>query len=288
MLSSEWHRSVLEFAASECFKVMDWLSSMIWYAIYVGTSYYILVLPAGNLWQRWETILWPGQCSKRCACFMTSYVPFLTQQRVPAFQYCPQVFFCVTANMPTHWYMTLHHLFITTYNRLMCITVKNWMLSLLSFSAAFECVGRNQQCWTEVCGGPSMFQKLSLTFLFVCSPGHARCALQCELSSTHIYSATGSRMIIVELNPDFGMCPHCRSNYVAAWHAAKLMVPAKQGLIVNISSAGGLRYLFNVAYGVGKAAVCFQSPGRHQHQDHKQKASTSPTRDCSCILHHGN
>lgn len=28
-----------------------------------------------------------------------------------------------------------------------------------------------------------------------------------------------------------------------------------QGLIVTISSMGGLRYLFNVPYGVGKAAV---------------------------------
>jgi NAD(P)-dependent dehydrogenase (short-subunit alcohol dehydrogenase family) len=40
------------------------------------------------------------------------------------------------------------------------------------------------------------------------------------------------------------------------------MTPRKQGLIVFISSAGGLRYLFNVAYGVGKAAVslsCFSS-----------------------------
>ena len=33
------------------------------------------------------------------------------------------------------------------------------------------------------------------------------------------------------------------------------MVPRRQGLIVNISSFGGVRYLFNVAYGVGKAAV---------------------------------
>ncbi len=33
------------------------------------------------------------------------------------------------------------------------------------------------------------------------------------------------------------------------------MTVRKQGLIVVISSAGGLRYLFNVAYGVGKAAV---------------------------------
>ena len=46
-----------------------------------------------------------------------------------------------------------------------------------------------------------------------------------------------------------------RSNYVAAWYASKMMVPAKQGLIVNLSSSGGLHYLFNVAYGVGKAAV---------------------------------
>ena len=34
-----------------------------------------------------------------------------------------------------------------------------------------------------------------------------------------------------------------------------MMVPRKQGLIVNVSSIGGLTYLFNVAYGVGKEAV---------------------------------
>ena len=33
------------------------------------------------------------------------------------------------------------------------------------------------------------------------------------------------------------------------------MVPRKQGLIINISSFGGQTYLFNVAYGIGKAAV---------------------------------
>ena len=37
-----------------------------------------------------------------------------------------------------------------------------------------------------------------------------------------------------------------------------MMVPAKQGLIVNVSSPGGLNYLFNVAYGTGKAAVSNQ------------------------------
>lgn len=35
----------------------------------------------------------------------------------------------------------------------------------------------------------------------------------------------------------------------------RMMVERKDGLIVNISSPGGLRYLFNVVYGVGKAAV---------------------------------
>ena len=32
------------------------------------------------------------------------------------------------------------------------------------------------------------------------------------------------------------------------------MTENKTGLIINVSSGGGLRYLFNVAYGVGKAA----------------------------------
>lgn len=46
-----------------------------------------------------------------------------------------------------------------------------------------------------------------------------------------------------------------RNHYYCCVYAARLMVPRKKGLIVNISSAGGLRYLFNVAYGVGKCAV---------------------------------
>lgn len=33
------------------------------------------------------------------------------------------------------------------------------------------------------------------------------------------------------------------------------MVPRKQGLIINISSIGGVRYLFNVAYGIGKVNI---------------------------------
>ncbi|XP_070589519.1 dehydrogenase/reductase SDR family member 1 [Erythrolamprus reginae] len=44
-----------------------------------------------------------------------------------------------------------------------------------------------------------------------------------------------------------------RGNYFCMVHAARLMVPAGRGLIVIISSPGGLRYMFNVPYGVGKA-----------------------------------
>ncbi|KAK0393397.1 hypothetical protein QR680_000189 [Steinernema hermaphroditum] len=43
-----------------------------------------------------------------------------------------------------------------------------------------------------------------------------------------------------------------RNAYICATYAAKMMVPRRSGLIVNISSAGGLQYFFNVAYGVGK------------------------------------
>lgn len=47
----------------------------------------------------------------------------------------------------------------------------------------------------------------------------------------------------------------CRNNYICSTYAAQMMVEKKTGLIVNVSSFGGQRYLFNVAYGIGKAAV---------------------------------
>jgi NAD(P)-dependent dehydrogenase (short-subunit alcohol dehydrogenase family) len=46
-----------------------------------------------------------------------------------------------------------------------------------------------------------------------------------------------------------------RSAYVASWFAAKLMAPARRGLIANISSSGAREYAWHVAYGVGKCAL---------------------------------
>lgn len=45
-----------------------------------------------------------------------------------------------------------------------------------------------------------------------------------------------------------------RNHYCCTTLASRIMTENKSGLIINISSGGGLRYLFNVAYGVGKAA----------------------------------
>jgi dehydrogenase/reductase SDR family protein 1 len=46
-----------------------------------------------------------------------------------------------------------------------------------------------------------------------------------------------------------------RSHYVAAVFAAKSMVAAGSGLIINVSSSGAVQYAHNVSYGVGKAAL---------------------------------
>lgn len=45
-----------------------------------------------------------------------------------------------------------------------------------------------------------------------------------------------------------------RGHYYFSVYASRMMVAQGRGLIVTISSMGGLRYLFNVPYGVGKAA----------------------------------
>jgi len=46
-----------------------------------------------------------------------------------------------------------------------------------------------------------------------------------------------------------------RSAYAACVHATPLILDAGSGLIVNVSARGAERYRYNVAYGIGKAAL---------------------------------
>lgn len=46
-----------------------------------------------------------------------------------------------------------------------------------------------------------------------------------------------------------------RSSFVAAWHAAQIMVPQKSGLIVAISGYVGVTYTFGAVFGTAKSAV---------------------------------
>ena len=46
-----------------------------------------------------------------------------------------------------------------------------------------------------------------------------------------------------------------RSAYTGAHHAAQTMVPAGHGLIVNVSSAGAIRYFHHLVYGIAKVAL---------------------------------
>ena len=46
-----------------------------------------------------------------------------------------------------------------------------------------------------------------------------------------------------------------RSNYIAAWHAARIMVPQKSGLIVAISGFAAVTYTYGVVFGTSKSAV---------------------------------
>ena len=46
-----------------------------------------------------------------------------------------------------------------------------------------------------------------------------------------------------------------RNHYICTTLASKIMVEQKSGVIINISSFGGLKYLFNCAYGIGKVII---------------------------------
>jgi NAD(P)-dependent dehydrogenase (short-subunit alcohol dehydrogenase family) len=46
-----------------------------------------------------------------------------------------------------------------------------------------------------------------------------------------------------------------RSNFIAAWHGAKIMAPQKSGLIVAISGYTGVTYTYGTIFGTAKSAV---------------------------------
>jgi len=68
---------------------------------------------------------------------------------------------------------------------------------------------------------------------------------------------------LVKPGPFWDKSPHLvdildvglRSHYLASWHAARMMVPAKSGLIAFTSSFGSVCYMHGAAYGAQKAGV---------------------------------
>lgn len=46
-----------------------------------------------------------------------------------------------------------------------------------------------------------------------------------------------------------------KSNYVAAWHAARIMVPQRSGLIIAISGFAAVTYTYSVIFGTSKSAA---------------------------------
>ncbi|KAF8373750.1 dhs-9 [Pristionchus pacificus] len=73
-----------------------------------------------------------------------------------------------------------------------------------------------------------------------------------------IFSETSKKAKFYDAEPEFWDLVNnvgLRNHYFCSVYASRLMVKNGKGLIVNISSPGGLTYLFNVAYGVGKQAL---------------------------------
>jgi len=87
---------------------------------------------------------------------------------------------------------------------------------------------------------------------------------QLDVLVNNAYAAVGF-MIENEKTPIFKLHPTeswdlinnvgLRNHYVCTSWASRMMVERRSGLIVNISSFGGLTFLHNTPYGIGKAAV---------------------------------
>jgi dehydrogenase/reductase SDR family member 1 len=85
---------------------------------------------------------------------------------------------------------------------------------------------------------------------------HRRLDLLVNVASPDFSAMVGRPFWELDLN-DMTSCLDVgpRSNYVTTVFAARMMIPQRAGVVINISSHGANEYLLSVPYGVGKAAI---------------------------------
>ena len=86
--------------------------------------------------------------------------------------------------------------------------------------------------------------------------GHGRLDLVVNVASPDFSAMVGRPFWELDLD-DMTRCLDIgpRSNYVTTVFAARMMIPQRAGVMINISSHGANEYLLSVPYGVGKAAI---------------------------------
>jgi dehydrogenase/reductase SDR family member 1 len=86
--------------------------------------------------------------------------------------------------------------------------------------------------------------------------GHGRLDLVVNVASPDFSAMVGRPFWELDLD-DMTRCLDIgpRSNYVTTVFAARMMIPQRAGVVINISSHGANEYLLSVPYGVGKAAI---------------------------------
>lgn len=72
----------------------------------------------------------------------------------------------------------------------------------------------------------------------------------------YIFSNTGKKFYELEPEKSFDIVNNVglKNHYICAIYGSRMMIKRKKGLIITISSSGGMGYLFNISYGLGKAA----------------------------------
>jgi dehydrogenase/reductase SDR family member 1 len=85
---------------------------------------------------------------------------------------------------------------------------------------------------------------------------HGRLDLLVNVASPDFSAMVGRPFWEIDLD-DMSRCLDIgpRSNYVTTVFAARMMIPQRTGVVINISSHGANEYLLSVPYGVGKAAI---------------------------------